>query len=183
MTRASDQRAANAAPASSITLRPIGHVRSGYADPQDVSHTHLGWTADTAQIQLLGKHAGALEGLTGYSHVIILFWVHRARDWKMPKDHHKPPHVKVFATRMPVRPNPIGMSVVQLLDFSPKTGELRVKGLDALNGTPVLDIKPYIPNFDSYPDAQIPEWVACHLNSHFHGNQAPSSAGAGRQKV
>ena len=86
----------------------------------------------------------------------------------MPKDHHKPPHVKVFATRMPVRPNPIGMSVVELVDFSTASGQITVKGLDALDGTPVLDIKPYIPNFDSYPDAQVPKWVAEHLNSHFH---------------
>jgi tRNA (Thr-GGU) A37 N-methylase len=76
--------------------------------------------------------------------------------------------VKVFATRMPVRPNPIGLSVVELLEFSPATGELVVRGLDAVDGTPVLDIKPYIANFDSLPDATVPEWVAEHLNSHFH---------------
>jgi tRNA (Thr-GGU) A37 N-methylase len=69
---------------------------------------------------------------------------------------------------MPVRPNPIGMSVVELVDFSTQDGQITVKGLDALDGTPVLDIKPYIPNFDSYPDARVPKWVSEHLNSHFH---------------
>ena len=69
---------------------------------------------------------------------------------------------------MPARPNSIGMSVVELLDFSVDTGKITVKGLDALNGTPVLDIKPYIPNFDSYPKASVPEWVGQHLHSHFH---------------
>jgi len=70
---------------------------------------------------------------------------------------------------MPVRPNPIGVSVVELLDFSADSGEIIVKGLDALDGTPVLDIKPFIPNFDSYPEACVPDWVKEHLDSHHHG--------------
>ena len=173
---------AGAAAPECITLRAIGQVRSGYGRPGDVPHRHDAWTADVSRIQLLRRHAGALGGLRGYSHVIVLYWVHRAREWKMPKHHHKPPHVKVFATRMPVRPNPIGMSVVELIDFSPQSGEVIVKGLDALDGTPVLDIKPYIPNFDSIPDAQIPDWVARHLESHFHcggahGRHAVEAAG------
>lgn len=158
--------------AERFVVRPIGHVRSPYAQPGDVPHTHDGWTHGVARIKLLSRHAAALGGLKGYSHVIVLFWVHRARDWKMPKYHNKPPHVKVFATRMPVRPNPIGMSVVRLIDFSTETGELIVEGLDALDGTPVLDIKPYISNFDSYPDAQVPQWVTRHLESHFHSGVA-----------
>jgi tRNA-Thr(GGU) m(6)t(6)A37 methyltransferase TsaA len=154
--------------ATAYPVRAIGHVHSSYSDPGDVVHAHDRWTGDTSRIQLLPQHAGGLRGLEGYSHVIVLFWVHRARQWKMPRGHHKPPHVKVFATRMPVRPNPIGLSVVELLGFSPETGEVVVRGLDAVNGTPVLDLKPYIPNFDSLPAATVPEWVAEHLNSHFH---------------
>ena len=69
---------------------------------------------------------------------------------------------------MPVRPNPIGLSVVELMDFSPESGRVVVKGLDALNGTPILDIKPYIPNFDSYPEASLPEWVGVHLKEGHH---------------
>jgi len=120
----------------------------------------------------LPKYAKGLGGLTGYSHIIVLFRVHRAKEWKMPKDHNKPQHVKVFATRMPVRPNFIGMSVVEMLDFSTETGEIAVKGLDALDGTPIIDIKPYIPNFDSCPDARVPDWVSGHLNSHHHGGHS-----------
>ena len=151
-----------------FTVRPIGYVQSAYTQAEDVAHTHSGWTADTSQIHLLPRYAKGLGGLQGYSHIIVLFWVHKAKEWKMPKDHHKPPHVKLFATRMPVRPNPIGMSIVELLDFSTDTGQITVKGLDALDGTPVFDIKPYIPNFDSYPDACVPDWVRDHLNSHHH---------------
>jgi len=163
-----------------FVVRAIGYVRSTYAQPQDVPHTHTGWTADTSRIRLLSRHAAALGGLKGYSHLVVLFWVHRARDWKMPKHHHKPPHVKVFATRMPVRPNPIWMSVVELVDFSVDSGELVVKGLDALDGTPVLDIKPYIRNFDSYPNAEVPEWVTEHLNSHFHSGHAHQHGEVGK---
>lgn len=154
---------------TAFNIRPIGHVDSAYTQPEDVPHKHDAWTNDVSRIRLRQRYAGGLAGLEGYSHVIMLFWVHRSRDWKMPKHHHKPPHVKVFATRMPVRPNPIGMSVVELVEFFPDRGELVVKGLDALDGTPVLDIKPYIPNFDSRPDARLPWWVTEHLESHFHG--------------
>jgi tRNA-Thr(GGU) m(6)t(6)A37 methyltransferase TsaA len=165
--------------AGPVTFRPIGYVRSAYAEPGDVPHTHDGWTADVSRICLLPAHARALGGLKGYSHILVLFWVHRARDWKMPKHHRKPPWAKVFATRMPVRPNPIGLSAVELLDFSPQTGVLTVKGLDALEGTPVLDIKPYIPNFDSYPEARVPDWVSRHLDSHFHSGRAHRHEGDG----
>jgi len=153
----------------SYTVRPVGYVRSQYLHTEDVAHTKSGWTAGTSRICLMPKYAGFLGGLKGYSHIIVLFWVHR--QWRMPKGHNKPPWAKVFATRMPARPNRIALSAVQLLEFSAETGELVVKGLDALDGTPVLDIKPYIPNFDSYPDAQLPDWVARHLNSHFHSGQ------------
>jgi len=157
---------------AAYSVRAIGYVQSSYSNPDDVVHAHDRWTGDTSRIRLLPRHAGGLRGLEGYSHVIVLFWVHRARQWKMPRGHHKPPHVKVFATRMPVRPNPIGLSVVELLEFSAETGEMVVRGLDAVDGTPVLDLKPYIPNFDSLPDAAVPEWVAEHLNSHFHAGPA-----------
>lgn len=172
MTDATDKSRPPGQSPERFAVRPIGHVRSGYSQPEDVHHTRAGWTADVSRIRLLSRHAAALGGLKGYSHVVVLFWVHRAKDWKMPKHHHKPPHVKVFATRMPVRPNPIGMSVVELVDFSTASGELVVRGLDALDGTPVLDIKPYIPSFDSCPDARVPEWVQEHLDSHFHGARA-----------
>jgi len=156
------------ATATRFTVRPIGYVHCAYSRPEDVPHSHRAWTEDACRIRLLRPYANGLQGLDGYSHVIVLFWVHRAREWKMPRHHHKPPHVKVFATRMPVRPNPIGMSVVELVEFSPHSGDLVVRGLDALDGTPILDLKPYIPNFDSRPDARLPGWVAQHLASHFH---------------
>jgi tRNA-Thr(GGU) m(6)t(6)A37 methyltransferase TsaA len=152
----------------SFSVRPIGYVHSGYIEQEDVPHTHTGWTVGTSQIQLFPKYAKGLGGLKGYSHIIVLFWIHKSKKWKMPKNHKKPAYVKVFATRMPVRPNSIGMSVVELLDFSTDTGRVTVKGLDALNSTPVIDIKPYIPNFDSYSGASVPNWLKEALNDHHY---------------
>ncbi|HIE31758.1 MAG TPA: tRNA (N6-threonylcarbamoyladenosine(37)-N6)-methyltransferase TrmO [Methanosarcinales archaeon] len=153
-------------------VNPVGYTRSKYHHFDDVPHPHgdKGWGEDTSQIILYPEHASGLGGLDGYSHILVLFWIHRSGEWKMPKDSHRPAHVKVFATRMPVRPNPIGLSVVELLNFSPENGEMLVKGFDALDGTPILDIKPYIPDFDSYPEATLPEWVAEHLKEHHHGH-------------
>jgi tRNA-Thr(GGU) m(6)t(6)A37 methyltransferase TsaA len=166
----------------SFTVRPIGYVQSAYAQTKDVAHRHDAWTADVSHIRLLPKYAKGLGGLEGYSHIAVLFWVHRAKEWKMPRNHNKPPYVKIFATRMPVRPNPIGMSVVELLQFSADNGELVVKGLDALDGTPIIDIKPYIPNFDSCTEACIPKWVQQHLNSHLHSGHTHHEDNDGKDK-
>ena len=152
----------------SFYIPPLGQLQKAYNKNGAVAHPPTRWSADISRIQLFPRYAGGLGGLKGYSHIMVLFWVHRAKEWKMPKNHQKPPHVKLFATRMPVRPNPIGVSVVKLLDFSADSGEVIVKGLDALDGTPVLDIKPFIPNFDSYPEACVPDWVKEHLDSHNH---------------
>lgn len=152
----------------SFVLNPVGYVKSGYAHYTDIFKRHSinGWTQDASQIVLYPEHAVKLRGLEGYSHIIILYWIHKSGEWRMPKKHGKPPHVKLFATRMPTRPNPIGLSVVKLIDFSPESGEVKVKGLDALDKSPVLDIKPYIPNFDSIPGATLPDWVKKHLQDY-----------------
>lgn len=152
----------------SYVVNPIGYVKSKYHHFDDVPHAHgkNGWGEDTTGIIFYPEHAPDLEGLNGYSHIIVLFWVHKASEWKLPKHHHKPLGVNVFATRMPVRPNPIALSVVELVNFSPENGEVLVKGLDALDGTPILDIKPYIADFDSYPDATLPKWVGKALEHH-----------------
>ena len=153
-----------------MELREIGTVFSEVKGIADVQHTSRGWTADTCTIKLKPQYKSGLGGLEGYSHVIILFWADPEKRWKMPKANIKPKHVKVFATRMPVRPNPIGLSTVELIDFSAEEGTMTVKGLDAVDGTTILDIKPYIPHFDSYPDASLPQWIEEHLKKYHHGH-------------
>ena len=153
-----------------LIFKSVGYVKSGYQHYNDIPRPHSGrgWTDQISKIILYPEHARKLGGLEGYSHIIVLYWIHKAREWRMPKDHGKPARVKLFATRMPTRPNPDGISVVKLINFSPETGELTVKGLDALDASPVLDIKPYIADFDSYPEAALPDWVKKHLRKHHH---------------
>jgi tRNA-Thr(GGU) m(6)t(6)A37 methyltransferase TsaA len=95
----------------------------------------------------------ALEDLEGFEFIWLIFWFHRNTTWK-PKV--LPPRGSakkrgVFATRSPHRPNPIGLSLVRLLEVSGRT--VRVGDCDILDGTPILDIKPYLPHIEAYPDA------------------------------
>ena len=151
-----------------MELKEIGTVHSDIKKITEVRHLSRGWTKDMCLIKLKSQYKAGLGGLNGYSHVIVLFWVSQHKQWKMPKGNIKPKDVKVFATRMPVRPNPIGLSTVELLNFSPEDGTITVKGLDAIDGTPVIDIKPYMPHFDSYPEATVPEWVKKHIRKYHH---------------
>jgi len=95
-----------------------------------------------------------LKDIEGFSHIIILYFFHESRDYSLSvkpfldSDRHG-----VFATRHPNRPNPIGISVVRLLER--RGSILRVKGVDVLDGTPLIDIKPYVPSFDQATDAKI----------------------------
>lgn len=162
-----------------MELKEIGTVCSEVKDFREVRHLTRGWTANTCMIKLKEQYKRGLGGLNGYSHIIILFWISQHRQWKMPKENHKPKDVKVFATRMPVRPNPIGLSVVELLDFSIDEGTIIVKGIDAIDGTPVLDIKPYLPHFDSYAEAKVPDWIERHLKEHHHGDGNGHGHGTG----
>lgn len=106
--------------------------------------------------------AEAFRGLDDYSHLWLLYDFHalpRGRDWKATV---RPPRlggnqrIGVFATRSPFRPNPVGLSCVRLegIDREPGPTRLRISGLDLLDGTPVFDIKPYVPYTDSLPDAR-----------------------------
>jgi tRNA-Thr(GGU) m(6)t(6)A37 methyltransferase TsaA len=115
-------------------------------------------------IRIFAQYRPGLEGLEKYSHAILLYWFHQ-RDTPQeretltvtPRRHPGAPQVGVFSTRSPTRPNPIGLCVVELIKI--EDCALTVRGLDAIPGSPVLDIKPYNPRADSIPKARIPEWA------------------------
>jgi len=138
---------------------PIGMVRNAVKEPQ-----MGGWESVDSRIIVRWELADALDGIEGYSHVIVLFWIHRVPEEERGATRIHPmgdpalPLLGVFATRTQLRPNPIGVSVVPLL--ARKGNVLRVRGLDAIDGTPVLDVKPYIPHYDSVPQATIPAWAS-----------------------
>ena len=144
---------------SKINLKSIGIIRSCYTEKFGIPRQPGLVRSTTATLELLPpcNVPDALRGLEAFSHVWILFVFHQsARDeWKATV---RPPRlggnerVGVFASRSNFRPNPIGLSVVELL--SVEGTALKLGGGDFLDGTPVLDIKPYLPYVDSIPDAQ-----------------------------
>ncbi|MCH8814919.1 MAG: tRNA (N6-threonylcarbamoyladenosine(37)-N6)-methyltransferase TrmO [Chloroflexi bacterium] len=142
-----------------ITLRPIGVVRNGKDDPPEA-----GWEDVVSTVVIRPDLEDALLGMDEWSHVVVLFWPHllpegvRGSKHRLhPRDDPSNPLQGVLATRSQIRFNPILSSAVRLLEV--KGNALRVRGLDALDGTPVLDVKPYIPHFDAVADAKVPEWV------------------------
>ncbi len=147
-------------PLADITLRPIGVVMNRVKEP--VSY---GWEDVRSRIVLRRELAEALLGLDGYSHIQVLFWPHQlpeevrgSKPRLHPLDDPANPLQGVLATRSQIRFNPILASVVPLLKV--KGNVLHVRGLDAVDGSPVLDVKPYIPHHDSIPEAKVPQWVA-----------------------
>ncbi len=113
-----------------------------------------------SDLVLEGSYAEALDGIEDYSHVLVIFWLDRAKRPQSLKEHVQSrkelPVVGVFARRAPSRPNPIAVTAVQVI--SRRENVLTVKGLDAIDGTPILDIKPYTPAFDRINDARVPSW-------------------------
>lgn len=148
--------------AAQLTLTPIGWVRSSYqrrfGTPQQA--TAVDSDAD-AWVELDGSRipAAAIADLDGMSYVWLITWLHKSSGTWAPQV--RPPRGSrqrrgVFATRSPDRPNPLGLSAVRLVRVEGL--RIYVRGIDLLDGTPVLDIKPYIPYADAFADAKA-GWV------------------------
>ncbi len=140
-----------------IVMKPIGKVQNDVVNRKDVS-----WGEDTSSIVLEKEYVSGLKGLEDFSHAIIFFFLDKAKYEKekhlqrRPQNREDMPLVGIFSQRGKDRPNRIGMTSVEIVSVSDDT--LVVKGLDAVDGTPVLDIKPYYPVYDK-KDATVPEWV------------------------
>lgn len=137
-----------------LALEPIGFVRSPFTELSATPRQPRVGAGVRGEIELFPGHGFefAVEDLQPGQHLWVLFWFHRAQGWK-PKV--RPPRSKhkrgLFSTRSPHRPNPIGLSVVRLIEVRERT--LVVEDLDILDGTPVLDLKPYLAYADAVPDA------------------------------
>jgi len=138
-----------------IKLKSIGSA-------QNKEKKHFGGWKDVASELVIDKeYQEALEGLEQYSHLIVIYFMHEVKTCDL---RHVPqgkdgevPMVGIFACRCAQRPNPIGITTVELVNI--KENIITVKGLDIIGDTPILDIKPYTPQYDSVTDAKIPEWV------------------------
>ena len=142
---------------TSLIVKPIAIVKNNVND--------LGrraWKTVVSEIVFEPEFEESLYGIDDFSHIVVLVWFDRSPRWQhgMSKTHPQKrpelPLVGILSTRSPVRPNPLGVSVVRLLEREGNI--LRVIGLDAINNTPVLDIKPYIPE-DLDHKIRVPEWI------------------------
>ena len=145
---------------SDIVLWPIGRVSNGLVEPPTPRSL---WDRVVSDLVIRADLTEALEGIEEFSHIIVLFWLHHQTQKEMPlrqrpRRHPGGPLKGLFALRSPNRPNPIGKTTVRLLRRQGNI--LTVEGLDALNGTPILDIKPYLPGYDAAPDASVPDWIS-----------------------
>jgi len=137
-----------------IVMKPVGFVKTEAVGDEVKDKNRI------SQIIIHAEFAEALDGIEEFSHLFVLFWLNQvSRENKRLKVHPRGrkdlPLLGVFATRTMLRPNPIGLTLVELVKVEGNV--LTVRGLDALDGTPVLDIKPFDP-WDTAKDAKVPRW-------------------------
>ena len=136
-----------------LVCRPIGIIRSPFREKGEAP---IQATLSQAEgsVEVYPEYAGGLQDIEGFSHITLLYWFHRSEGYRLLV---RPflDQVKrgLFATRHPARPNPIGISTVELLGR--EGNRLRVRGIDVLDGTPLLDIKPFVPAFDQRQGARV----------------------------
>ena len=139
-------------------LKAIGTIRNRVKQ-----RPASGWDEIVSEVDIDHSLTEALDGLEEFSHIIVVYWMHQIPPSEQvptkvhPRNRPDLPLVGLFATRAPYRLNPIGATAVKLLER--RGNVLTVKGLDAVDGTPVIDVKPYLPKRDSVADARTPLWV------------------------
>ena len=149
-----------------FSIKPIGHVRSPILEPIDE-----GWASVESSIVIEADLRDGLRGLAEFSHLIVVTFLHRAlfdpkcHLVRRPRGLAEMPEVGIFAQRAKDRPNPIGLTCVPIVAVEKEA--IRVRGLDAIDGTPVLDIKPYFEPFDFPGPARVPDWVHRVMQGYF----------------
>lgn len=136
-------------------LHFIGVIRTPWAAPCDCPKNSIARRDVEARIELSPLYAPGLKDITLFDHLIALYWLDRSqRDLIVQAPSHLDEPRGVFALRSPVRPNPIGLSVVELVKAEGSV--LTVRNIDCADGTPLIDLKPYFATTDSYPGARRP---------------------------
>ena len=136
-----------------IEFAPIGIIHSPFMEPEGMPIQPKGAAGVKGTVEVFEDYRAGLKDLDGFSHIILLYHFHRSNGFNL----HVVPFLDsqprgLFATRAPKRPNPIGLSVVQLDKI--EDGVLYIRNIDILDGTPLLDIKPYVPEFDAQVEAR-----------------------------
>lgn len=139
---------------TTVCYEPIGVIRTEYRSGDELPKQAAN-SAKTARIELRDEYAAGVTDLDDFSHLIVLYHLHQITETAplLTKPRDGDTEHGLFATRTPRRPNPIGFSVVRLDDVTGTT--LTIAGVDMLDGTPVLDIKPYVPEIDAREESQV----------------------------
>lgn len=167
---------------SGLMLRPVGTIKNKIKKPflaaekdgikmqrqtDNAIEEYHKTLLDVSEIIINKEWANILDGIEGYSHLMVLYWAHRVPEQSRslsrvhPMGRKEFPLVGIFGTCSPVRPNPVLMTVVRLR--ARKENMLEVTGLDAVDGSPVVDIKPYVKEFYPQEEINVPEWMECIL--------------------
>jgi tRNA (adenine37-N6)-methyltransferase len=137
----------------------IGSIRTAWKTRKDCPKNprEARERGEPAALEIDPAFRAGMTGLEKFSHVIVLYWMHEARrDLIVLNPAHADMPRGVFALRAPVRPNPIALSVVRLVSMNMAAGRIEIDAIDCVDGTPLLDIKPYLPSVDAVPSAVVP---------------------------
>jgi tRNA-Thr(GGU) m(6)t(6)A37 methyltransferase TsaA len=161
-----------------VILGPIGVIRSPHRSPAGTPIQPAYAAEVNGEVEVDQAYLPALDDIDGFDRIWLVYCLDRAKPWKPRVVPYRDTQERgLFATRAPSRPNPIGISVVRLIGRQDNV--LRVRGLDVLDRTPLLDIKPYVPEFDAFPESKA-GWLDARradrreADGRFHQEQEPS---------
>ena len=138
----------------SILIEPIGVIRSPFSEPTSMPIQPVSANSSAGTVEVFPEFVEGLNDLEGFSHLLLIYHFHRSRSFSLTVTPYLDTVPRgLFATRAPNRPNPIGISLVRLIRI--EGSHLHVEQLDVIDGTPLLDIKPHVPDFDCAPGARI----------------------------
>ncbi len=145
-----------------VDMKQIGVIKTPFKELQDMPIQPKGAKGIKGSVEVFSEYADGLLDIDGFSHIILLYQFHQAKGFKLQTMPFLEDVVHgVFATRAPKRPNQIGMSIVKLI--SKKDNILEIEEVDILDGTPLIDIKPFVPNFDAQTNVKV-GWLEKHHN-------------------
>lgn len=145
-----------------IKYKPIGIIHSPFKDTYGVPIQSINAKGIEGMIEIFPKYAKGLKDIEGFSHIILIYHFHLCKKFSLEvKPYMNNKLHGIFATRAPARPNPIGISIVHLIKVD--KNKLYIEDVDIIDGTPLLDIKPYIPEFDVRETEKI-GWLKNNIN-------------------
>jgi len=149
-----------------ILLHPIGIIHSPFKQLEKMPIQPAGAQSAQGVLEIYEPYIAALKDLEGFSHIYVIYFFHKSSSWKaFVKPFLDQEERGIFATRAPNRPNPLGLSVLKLLKL--ENNVIEVDHVDILDGTPLLDIKPYVPQFNKAKDVRI-GWLSDYVNQVSH---------------